>query len=548
MTTHFITANILNASTDGIDLGSGDQLFIASGITVAGGTNGSAETGASSASGGISAQILGTLWGESNGLDFYGSAGVDTVFVGTGASVIGVTGTGISLSGNGDIVTNNGEISATTALSGTLNAGVSLYGSGGTVTNNGTISGNFGVFFDAGGDILNNSGTIDATNDGVIAVTPDAGVVDMIDNSGTIRTSQSAAITASNEGAGSIDITNSGHIVGYIALGDGPDSYDGTLGSVTRGVFGEGGNDVLLGGAGSEYLDGGTGSDVINGGGGNDTLLAEGTSAVIDGGDGNDTISMGPFLTTGDLIDGGSGKDNLILSGDYSAGFVFAADTMTNVEKLTLGAGFSYKLTMSDGNVAAGERLTVDASALTATETLKFNGVDEHDGYYVITGGLANDTLVGGDGNDTITGGAGDNWITGGGGADHIIATATEHDRFIYTDVSDSTGVAHDTITGFNGSYDKLDLDVTVTAVDATVASGRLSTSSFDTNLTAALTSAHLAAGHAVLFTPTIGNYSGHTLLVIDANGIAGYQAGQDYVIDITGATNLTHLTTATFI
>jgi hypothetical protein len=50
-----------------------------------------------------------------------------------------------------------------------------------------------------------------------------------------------------------------------------------------------------------------------------------------------------------------------------------------------------------------------------------------------------------------------------------------------------------------------------------------------------------------VLFTPDRGTLAGHTFLIVDANGTAGYQAGQDYVIDITGATNLGSLSTTNF-
>ncbi len=264
MTTHFITTNTINAGADAIDLSTGDTLFIAGGVIVAGGTNGTLAEGASSSGSGISAQILGTLWGSDRGLDFYGTDGGDTVFVGAGASVIGVTADGVSLSGNNDIVTNNGEITASTTLSNSTIAGVSMYGSDATVTNTGTISGDFGVFLDSDGDFVNNSGTIDGTRYGIIAITPAAGRTDTIDNSGTIRAgSNGAAITVSNEGTGNVDITNSGHLVGYVGLGEGNDTYDGTLGSVTAGVSGGEGNDILLGGAGSEYLDGGEGNDVL---------------------------------------------------------------------------------------------------------------------------------------------------------------------------------------------------------------------------------------------------------------------------------------------
>jgi hypothetical protein len=120
-------------------------------------------------------------------------------------------------------------------------------------------------------------------------------------------------------------------------------------------------------------------------------------------------------------------------------------------------------------------------------------------------------------------------------------------DRFVYNDVSESTSTVHDLLTGFNALSGVFDFDVGVTGVDATVTSGGLHGGNFDANLANLVGAGQLAAGHAVLCTPTAGSYTGHTLLVVDANGIAGHQAGQDYVIDLISATNLSSLSTANF-
>ena len=42
-----------------------------------------------------------------------------------------------------------------------------------------------------------------------------------------------------------------------------------------------------------------------------------------------------------------------------------------------------------------------------------------------------------------------------------------------------------------------------------------------------------LGAGQAALFTANAGTLSGHVFAVIDVNGQAGYQAGQDLVIEL---------------
>jgi hypothetical protein len=48
-----------------------------------------------------------------------------------------------------------------------------------------------------------------------------------------------------------------------------------------------------------------------------------------------------------------------------------------------------------------------------------------------------------------------------------------------------------------------------------------------------------LGANHAILFTPTSGNLSGHTFLIVDLNATAGYQGGADLVVRIVASGTL---------
>jgi hypothetical protein len=57
-----------------------------------------------------------------------------------------------------------------------------------------------------------------------------------------------------------------------------------------------------------------------------------------------------------------------------------------------------------------------------------------------------------------------------------------------------------------------------------------------------------LAASHAVLFTANAATLSGHTFLVVDVNGSAGYQAAQDLVMDLTNGAHLKALSASDFI
>jgi Ca2+-binding RTX toxin-like protein len=160
-----------------------------------------------------------------------------------------------------------------------------------------------------------------------------------------------------------------------------------------------------------------------------------------------------------------------------------------------------------------------------------------------LNGGAGNDYLFGGDGNDTLIGGTGTNYIKGGAGSDFIKSGAGT-DTFAYSEASDSTSVNYDTISGLDFAVDKFEIPTKVKAIDAAIASGHLSAASFDSDLTAAVS--HLGAYHALLFTPDAGSLAGQTFLVVDLNGHAGYQAGDDLVIHLTGDTGT--LTTADFV
>ncbi|MEA3061168.1 MAG: large repetitive protein, partial [Sphingomonadales bacterium] len=185
--------------------------------------------------------------------------------------------------------------------------------------------------------------------------------------------------------------------------------------------------------------------------------------------------------------------------------------------------GSSYALSSADSNIGKGHSLTIDAMPLGAGDSLSFDGSSESDGRFVFQGGAGADHFTGGGGDDLLYGLGGGDTLTGGGGAD----------RFAYTGVSESTGAHYDTITDFHFGQDVIDLPVTVTGLDAAVSHGSLSTATFDADLSAALGASALGAGHAVLFTADQGELSGQTFLVVDANGQAGYQAGEDYVIHL---------------
>ena len=312
-------------------------------------------------------------------------------------------------------------------------------------------------------------------------------------------------------------------------------------------------DETFLGGALGDTFDFAT----TNGGG-------QGGVDSVEGNGGDDVIEFDATFTRDDAIDGGAGFDEILLTGDYSAGVNFASTTMRDVEAITLAAGFSYELTVGNNNVQA-DGFTVDAEALLSGQTLTYDGGAESLSDVVLRGGAGGDTLiagggddelvahegadslVGGDGDDTINGAIGRDTISGGEGTDRLRG-GTSPTTFIFTGVSESTGAGRDWLDVIKPLKDIFDLDVAVTGVDARVNAGTLSEGTFDANLAAAIGAGQLAAGHAVVYHPNAGDLSGGFFLVVDANGIAGYQAGLDYVMEFAAGSHPNNIAVGMFV
>jgi len=175
---------------------------------------------------------------------------------------------------------------------------------------------------------------------------------------------------------------------------------------------------TILGTAGDDDLVGTALHDVFDvSQGGNDTVSAGG---------GRDSIFFGAAFTADDVVDGGSGSDTLALDGNYTGAnaLVFKNQTMHNVELITIAAGNSYTLTLTDANLSGGPGFgfAIDGSALAAGETLHFNDAAETTLGLSMTGGAGDDRLVGGQaGNDFILGKGGNDVAVGGAGGDDFL-------------------------------------------------------------------------------------------------------------------------------
>jgi hypothetical protein len=180
---------------------------------------------------------------------------------------------------------------------------------------------------------------------------------------------------------------------------------------------------------------------------------------TIGGGRGTDTLTGGAgadlFLFhkegqwgASDSVNGGGGQDELAFRGNYTV--TFGAAQITNVEVISLLSGqfarfgqiegnFNYTITTDNGNVAAGQRMVIDAGQLTAGETVTFIGTAELDGYFWIAGGAGFDNLLAGAGNDLLIGGLGGDHLYGGAG----------NDTFRYRSIAESVSGATDGIADF---------------------------------------------------------------------------------------------------
>ena len=121
---------------------------------------------------------------------------------------------------------------------------------------------------------------------------------------------------------------------------------------------------------GSFLMYDGQSNDTFIGGALSDTFsMVYGGADTVHGGGGDDVINGEAAFNNSDHFDGGAGNDVLYLRGNYGAGLVIGATSMTNIETLALVGDFTYALSVADGVVAAGQNLFVTAEGISGPDT-----------------------------------------------------------------------------------------------------------------------------------------------------------------------------------
>lgn len=197
--------------------------------------------------------------------------------------------------------------------------------------------------------LLDNSGTVESTR--YIGVVASEWQETTIMNTGTI----SGAMGSLRLSSAADSVTNDGILEGRAVLRGGDDTYSGEDGRVLGEVWGQGGSDLLVGGAFADTLSGGSGNDTITGGGANDVLTGAAGADVISGGAGNDVFRfVVASHTTGDQI---------VASGGVAAfqGVGTAGGDRINVSAIDANAGLAGNQQFSFGtSQGVGDLWAVD--------------------------------------------------------------------------------------------------------------------------------------------------------------------------------------------
>ena len=218
-------------------------------------------------------------------------------------------------------------------------------------------------------------------------------------------------------GDGDDDITGVTPLSVRAGLGD--DYVDFSLATNSVSLYGQGGDDHMIGGLGRNVISGQDGADILEGNGGNDRIEGGDGDDVLLGGDGLDTFDEGAAANGADLIDGGPRTDFV----DYSK--------RTGALSITMSAGGADDGEAGEGDeVTAVENLNTGAGDDVVIGTSGVNIIEGRGGNDQLFGLGDHDTLEGGPGDDYLQGDAGRNTLRGEDGNDVLVGNSTSDDRY----------------------------------------------------------------------------------------------------------------------
>ncbi|MDD4616451.1 MAG: calcium-binding protein, partial [Alphaproteobacteria bacterium] len=451
-----------SAESDNIAAGSGnDIVYVTAGsdtISGGGGTNTLSFSTATSASNvdltagtstGFATDILSNFTvviGSNHGDTIRGTAGSDNVTGGAGNDILIATIGSDTINGGGGLNTIS-FANATSASTINLATGVTT-----------------GWAMDA----LSNISRVTGSNYGD-TITGSAGANTITGGSGSDLFFASAG-NDSYVGGGGTDTLSFANIAGTVTLHLDTSSSVDSLGStaVFNGVsrfigsdngdtiYGSGGNDSVLGGAGDNFFYASLGNDTLNGGAGGTNALSfqNAASAVnvnlttgLSSGWGNDTLSNFHVLIgsdQGDTITGSTGDDSITGgAGDNLFYASLGSDTLNG------GAGGTNTLSFANATSSSTINLTTGATSGWATDTISnFTKVAGSNFGDTITGSAGSDSLTGGTGNNLFYATTGSDTIDGGVGGTNTISflNATSASTINLT-TGATTGWATDTLS-----------------------------------------------------------------------------------------------------
>lgn len=193
-------------------------------------------------------------------------------------------------------------------------------------------------------------------------------------------------------------------------------------------LFGQAGNDILLGRGGFDHLAGGAGNDTLTGGDADDQAFGQA---------GDDRFIWNPGDDT-DLNEGGIGVDTIeVNGGNGDEQFTTTANgTRVRFDRLN-PAPFSI-------DIGTSEKLVVNMNG--GVDSFSATGNLASLIQITVDGGGGNDTILGSNGNDLLLGGSGDDFVDGQQGND-VAFLGADNDTFQW-----DPGDGSDVIEGQDGN------------------------------------------------------------------------------------------------